>query len=101
LNLPSEVSESQLASALADISSVIAELGYPGAGYRVFRVQSDTTSEYEYLWEGNWPSQAAYDVIHENEAYVAAFEAHQSMFESLGEMQVYRRYVEIRSSHNP
>ena len=98
LNLPAEVSESQLATVLADINSAIAEIGDPAAGCTLYKVQSDTTAEYEYLWEGNWPSQAAYDVIHGNETYTAAFEAHQPVFDALAEAQVYRRYVEVRSS---
>ncbi len=96
LNLPAEVSESQLASALEHINSAIAEVGYPGAGYTLFKVQSDTTAEYQYLWEGNWPSQAAYDVIHQNEAYTAAFEMHQALFDALAQAHVYHRYVEVR-----
>ena len=98
LNLPPEISESQLASVLADINSAIAELGYPDAGYTLFKVQSDTTAEYQYLWEGNWPSQAAYDVIHENETYVTSFEMHQAVFDALAEDHVYHRYVEVRDA---
>jgi len=91
------VSESQLASVLADINAAITEIGYPDAGYTLFKVQSDTTAEYQYLWEGNWPSQATYDVIHENETYTAAFEAHQSVFDALADAHLYRRYVEVQA----
>jgi hypothetical protein len=87
-----------LAAVLADINAAIAEIGYPNAGYRVFKVQSDSAAEYVYLWEGNWPSQGAYDVIHENEAYVAAFEAHRPVFDALADAHVYHRYVEVRPS---
>lgn len=97
LNLPSDISDSQLVSALSEANKVISELGYPGAGYRVWKVQVDSTAEYMYLWEGNWPSQAAYDAIHESEAWQNAWKQNQAMFQALKD-QVYRRYSEVTTA---
>ena len=95
LNLPPDISESQLASALSELNKAISELGYPGSGYRLWKVQGDSDAEYMYLWEGNWPSQAAYDVIHESEAWHNVIERHQAMFETLIDVHVYQRYSEV------
>jgi hypothetical protein len=61
----------------------------------LWKVTSEQTGEYAYLWEGDWPSQADYDVIHASESWQAAFEA--EVFEALRWQQVYNRYVEIQS----
>lgn len=97
LNLPPNVSESQLVSSFSEINKVISDLGYPGAGYRLWKVQGDSPVEHMYLWEGSWPSQAAYDAIHESEAYDNAGERHGDMFQALGD-QVYRRYSEVTAA---
>ena len=68
-NLPSEITEAQLASALSTMNKVVADLGYPDAGYRLWKVRDGRDAEYQYLFEGNWPGQKGYDVIHESEAY--------------------------------
>ncbi len=98
LNLPSNVSESQLVSLLSEANKVISDMGYPGAGYRLWKVQGDSPVEHMYLWEGNWPSQAAYDTIHESEVFGSAFEKHADVYEALRDFQVYRRYSEVTAA---
>ena len=97
LNLPSDISDTQFVSALSMVNEAISELGYPGAGYLVWKVQVDSTAEYMYLFEGNWPSQAVYDAIHESEAYKNAVEQTKAMFQALKD-QVYRRYSEVTTA---
>jgi len=98
LNLPSNVSESQLASLISEVNKAISDLGYSGAGYRLWKVQSGRTAEHMYLWEGNWPSQAAYDTIHESEVFSNAFERHEDVFQALRDLQVYQRYSEVTAT---
>ncbi len=95
LNLPSDVSEADVAEALGKLNVAVAEAGYPEAGYRLWKVTGEQSGEYAYLWEGVWPSQDEYDVIHSGESWQAAFEA--EVFEALRWQQVYNRYVEIPS----
>ncbi len=95
LNLPDGITEADVVAALSDANSAVAEAGYPEAGYRLWKVTGERDGRYSYLWEGNWPSQAAYDSIHNHAAVVAAGERNQSVFAALSERQVYNRYVEI------
>jgi predicted ester cyclase len=95
LNLPQGVSDSRIVSALHEINKVISDLGYPAAGYRLWKVNGDITTGYMYLWEGVWPSQAAYDVIHKNEDYLNALSPYEAMFQKVMDDQVYQRYSQV------
>jgi hypothetical protein len=94
-NLPATITEAEFAAVLGDLNSAIAEAGYPEAGYRLWKVTGEQVGDYTYLWEGNWPSQAAYDTIHDHAAYAAAIERIPSSFDAMEEAQIYNRYVEI------
>ena len=96
LNLPAGITEVEFAAVLSDLNSAIAEAGFPEAGYRLWKVTGEQVGDYAYLWEGNWPSQAAYDSIHNHAAYVAAGERIPAAYSALQEAEVYNRYVEIR-----
>ena len=95
LNLSSEIIESQYVSALSELNKAISDLGYPDSGYRLWKVQGDSDTEYIYLMEGNWPSQAAYDKIHESEIYLNAVELFQANEKLKDIEQVYLRYSEV------
>ncbi len=103
LNLPSGVSEAHLLSVFRDVNKAIAELGYKGAGYRLWKLQDSPKyeSKHLYLWEGNWPSQAAYDAIHESDGYKKALASGiQTLKEAMvggsaGDDHVYLRYTEV------
>lgn len=95
LNLPASITEAEFATLLHDLNAAIAEAGYPDAGYRLWKVTGEQVGDYNYLWEGNWPSQEAYDGIHDHTAYVAAVDRLRSTFEAMEEHHIYNRYVEI------
>ena len=100
-NLPPDITESQYISAFSETNKVISELGYPDTGYRLWKVQRDYDAEYKYTLIGNWPSQAAYDVIHENEAYKNAVERLQAKLLVEKDLeQVYLRYSEVTTVVN-
>jgi hypothetical protein len=95
LNLPVSITEADVVEAFTYVNSAIAEAGYPDAGYRLWKVTGEQAGEYTYLWEGNWPSQSAYDSIHNLSVYTETGTRHQAVFEALMEVEVYNRYVEI------
>lgn len=95
LNLPASITEADFVAALSAMNAAIAEAGYPHAGYRLWKVTGDQTGDFAYLFEGNWPNQEAYDIIHSHAAYEAAGERLGSFWKPVMEAQVYNRYVEI------
>ena len=103
LNLPSGITESQLASAFSDVNKAFSELGYPEYGYRLWKVRGEKEynmeyiKEYMYLWEGCWPSRADYEIIHGSEAWGNAFYGNQPMFREVMKkgVHVYQQYLEV------
>jgi hypothetical protein len=95
INIPDSISEGDVAAALSEVNSAIAEIGYPDAGYRLWKVTGEQSGEYVYIWEGNWPSWEAYRNIHDDSAYLTAMGNNESVFGALTDDQVYNRYVEI------
>jgi hypothetical protein len=94
-NLPDGVTEEELASALTEINRAIFESGHHHAGYRLWKVAGEQAGDYAYMWEGSWPSQEAYEVIHDLETYQAAGESMRDIYEAISAVQIYNRYVEI------
>ncbi len=94
-NFPEGETEAEMAEALQEINRAIADLGHPNAGYRLWKVTGEQAGEYSYLWEGVWPDQATYDVIHESESWEKAFEGFRPLFERVVSNQVYNRFIEI------
>ena len=94
-NLPDSITEADVAAAVREVNSAVAEAGYPDAGYRLWKVTGEQSGEYMYLWEGNWPNMEAYRSIHDHPAWLAAFGRNQSVFGVLAEAQVYNRFIEL------
>ena len=86
------VSEVELAKVIDEVNNVIAELGYPGAGYLLWKVQNDSIMQYRFMILSSWPHKAAYDSIHKNEAYDSVLEKYTEFFESMTPQSIYRRY---------
>ena len=95
INLPDSVSDGDVAAALSEVNSAIAEIGYPDAGYRLWKVTGEQSGEYMHIWEGNWPNWEAYRSIHDHPAFLAAMGSNESVFRVLTETQVYNRFVEV------
>jgi ketosteroid isomerase-like protein len=94
-NLSEGTSEADFAELLGGMNAAVAEAGFPGFGYRLWKVEGEQTGEYAYLWEGYWPGQEGYDSIHEHPAYQAAIEQWGPAFEAAVADQVYNRYSAI------
>ena len=86
------VSEVELAKVIDDFNDVIAELGYPGAGYLFWKVQNDSIMQYRYMMLSSWPDRAAYDSIHNSEAYNSVQEKYTEFFEPMREESIYQGY---------
>ena len=69
LRLPASISEGELLAMVESLDAAVREAGYPNAGYRLWRASGSTRDGHMYMWEGTWPSQAAYDSIHQHPAY--------------------------------
>lgn len=94
-NLPSNAREVDLVNMSHDLNQVIADIGFPNAGYKLFRVSGNNALDYNYLWEGTWPSNAAYDEIHNSDQYKAAMEKHRALMDAIRDGQRFNRYVEV------
>jgi hypothetical protein len=94
-NLPDGVTEEDLSAALKTVNDVIAEMGYEGSGYRLWKVIGDQAGDYTYLWEGVWPNREDYAAIHESSAYERATESVRDVMTQVMEGQVYNRYGRV------
>jgi uncharacterized protein (TIGR02246 family) len=95
-DLPADVTEEDWSTALADMNKVIADMGYPGAGYHFYKTEDAETNEYRYYFEGAWPSEAAYIKIHEDPAFTTAGENLGPLYEQIKANQIYRRLNLVR-----
>jgi len=86
------VSEVELAKVLNDFNNIIAEVGYPGAGYYLWKVQNDTIMQHRYMITGYWPDKAAYDSVHNSEAWKSVRDKHSEFLKTVNAQSVYRRY---------
>ena len=86
------VSELEFAKVLDDVNDVIAEMGFLGAGYSLWKVQNDTIMQYRYMMLSSWPDRAAYDSIHNSEAYNSVQEKYTEFFEPMREESIYQGY---------
>lgn len=94
-DLPEGVTETAWMEALNEINSVISELGYPGAGYYMYKDQSDETKDYRYYFEGVWPSKEVYTKIHEDPTFMAATEKLKPLHEKIKAVEIYRKMSRI------
>jgi len=94
-NLPEGVSEQQFVGSISDVNSAITEIGYPGVGYHLYKVESDTIQEYRYFMEGLWPNPETYKIIHENDKWKQTIEKHSEVFSDVMATQLYRRMLKV------
>ena len=66
------IEQSELLSGLESLNKAMDSIGYPDAGYKLWLVQGDTITDFKYMIEGYYPSQAIYNTIHNHELYVTA-----------------------------
>lgn len=86
------VSEDELAKVLDELNAVIAEIGFPGAGYSLWKAQDDSLMQNRFMILSRWPDKTAYDSIHNCEAYNSFHEENKEFFESVRKRSLYHRY---------
>ncbi len=95
-DMPEGVTEADWSAALAEMNGVAAELGYPGAGYYMYKTENADTKDYRYYFEGVWPSEEAYKKIHEAPAWIAASEKFNPMYDKIRAVEIYRRMNRVQ-----
>ena len=95
-DLPKGMTEAEWSAALKEMNSVITGLGYPGAGYFFYKTENADTKDYQYYFEGVWPSAEAYTKIHEDPAFVAASEKLGPLYDKIKAVEIYRRVSRVQ-----
>jgi uncharacterized protein (TIGR02246 family) len=95
-DLPSDLSEAVWLDALNQLNGVIAELGYPGAGYHMYKTEGADIKNYRYYFEGVWPTAETYTTIHEDPAFTAAVDKLGPLYEKIKAVEIYRRMSHVR-----
>jgi len=90
-DLPADVTEAEWSAVLKDMNSTIAKMGYPGAGYFLYKTEKADTKDYRYYFEGVWPSAEAYTKIHEDPAFKALDEKYGPLYKKIQALEIYRR----------
>jgi ketosteroid isomerase-like protein len=89
LKVTEELSVSILDEPLKEINSVIHDLGHPECGYVIYKVQTESETEYTHVFEGKWLSEENYKTIHEHPKYKELIEKHEAKFNDIFVGQVY------------
>lgn len=92
-DMPDGVTEAEWSAAIKELNDVVAEIGYPNAGYAFYKVENDSVKNNRYYFEGIWPAGDAYQKIHEHPAYLEAEKKFMSMYSKIKAVQMYRRLV--------
>ncbi len=95
-DLPAGVTEAEWSAALKDMNSAIAKMGYPGAGYFLYKTEKADTKDYRYYFEGVWPSAEAYTKIHEDPAFKALDEKYGPLYKKIQAVEIYRRVSRVQ-----
>ncbi len=90
-DMPSGVTEAELLAVFKDMNSSIKRLGYPDAGYHLYKVEGETPEEYQYFFEGVWPNAQAYKKIHEDKMYKESDKKANELIKKIQEVEIYRR----------
>lgn len=95
-DLPEGVTEAEWSAALAELNSLVKDLGYPGAGYHMYKTENPDIKDYRYFFEGVWPSEEAYTKIHEDPSWKAASEKFGPMYDKIKAVEIYRRMNRVK-----
>lgn len=84
----------RLLDAFTKTNAAIDEIGFPDAGYKLWIIQADT-SDIQFMVEGFWPDQEAYDIIHNHQLYRDAMTADSTTWEGLVSVD-YHRFIRVK-----
>lgn len=94
-DLPEGVSEGQLTGLLADLNSVIEDLGYANAGYSLYKVNAEDEGEYRYFMEGVWPDAETYRRIHDSEEWKEVAQKDADLVREIQAQEIYRKVEKV------
>lgn len=99
-DLPTGISRTQIADALGQLNQAIVSAGHAEAGYALWEVNQAQVPGYPsvgyaFIMEGVWPSQSAYDEIHEAPAFRAAIEENREILQAISDASAYSRYQKV------
>lgn len=95
-DMPEGVTEAEWLATLTGLNSIIADLGYPGAGYHMYKTEDANIKDYRYYFEGVWPGEEAYAKIHEDPTWKAAAEKFSPMYDKIKAVEIYRRMNRVK-----
>ncbi|KPK84497.1 MAG: hypothetical protein AMS27_09810 [Bacteroides sp. SM23_62_1] len=89
------VDPAALLASLERVNQAIDEIGYPDAGYKLWKIQGDTITEFKFMLEGYWPDQAIYDSIHNHALYIEAWDPDTALWNKLDAV-LYHRFIRVK-----
>ncbi len=94
-DMPNGLTEAQWSDSIKEFNTVIADMGYPGAGYAFYKTTDSTVNTNRYYFEGLWPSDEGYEKIHEDPAYLAAAKKLDPLYAKIKAVEIYRRVEKV------
>ncbi|WP_198439808.1 YybH family protein [Pareuzebyella sediminis] len=94
-DMPKGLTEAQWSDSIKELNTIIADMGYPGAGYAFYKTSDSTIKTNRYYFEGVWPSGDAYKKIHENPLFTEASEKGDSLYAKIKAVEIYRRMEKV------
>jgi len=91
LKVPDGFDTQELMKVFDALNEAIDSIGYPDAGYQLWLIQEDS-SEINYMLEGFWPDQTAYDEIHNHPLYEATGANYEATWDDVENVE-YHRFV--------
>ncbi len=94
-DLPQDMTEADLTSMFNKMNAAVERLGYPGAGYFLYKTLSNDAPNYRYYFEGVWPSEATYKAIYDDAAFKKAAEETNNTYQKIKAVEIYRKMVRV------
>lgn len=94
-DMPNGLTEAQWSDSIKEFNTVIADMGYPGAGYAFYKTSDSTVKTNRYYFEGVWPSGEGYKKIHEDPLFLEAAKKMDPLYAKIKAVEIYRRVQKV------
>lgn len=94
-DMPNGLTEAQWSDSIKEFNTVIADMGYPGAGYAFYKTSDSAVKTNRYYFEGVWPSGEGYKKIHEDPLFLAAAKKVDPLYAKIKAVEIYRRVEKV------
>jgi quinol monooxygenase YgiN len=91
--MPEGLSEAEWSSAIKELNTTIAKIGFPGAGYAFYKVANDSIKTNRYYFEGIWPAGDDYKKIHDHPEFKKASDKLAPLYDKVRAVEIYRKVV--------